>query len=521
MKKSIRIFVLLLALLMVLPMAVACGEDTPDTEKTTTQGTETQTDPTESDTTGGVESQPTESESETTPPDDASIEVKDWGGVEFTVVGRENSFKPFDQFEIYREEYDPSDLVGAEIYNRNQLMEEKYGLIVMEKKVSNVASYAATLLAAQDASVGDLLIYIPLSIQAYASMGYFLDMSKMEYIDLEHDCWHHVTTEEVTFGGKLFYNTSKFLLQDKLRTYLLLYNRDRAMELGYSHYSGEDHVRNNTWTLETFGEMKKKATFELDGEDGLSSADAWGVCGDGNNSFAVFCFGAGLKMSTKNADGYPEMVGATEEMITIVDSCKDLILGNDAKSWWTDGTKVIKTSGELDNSCKIMLNGNGLFLCTFPSVFEGGMEGDIPFEYGFLPYPKFDSNQKDFYSTPNYHNGSIFAIPYTANDPELNAYFVQAISEESVDTTYYTFIEEKCKLEDSVDQQCADMLEIIFDSIHYDLAALNDYGGCYKCINSTIPSLPNIAKYAIMYPPLAELAKADLQKIIEAYESFE
>jgi hypothetical protein len=397
-------------------------------------------------------------------------------------------------------------------------MENTYGIIVQELKNENVASYASSLLAAQDPTVGDLLIYIPSTIQAYASMGYFVNLKSLEYINLEADCWSQKATDEITFGGKLYYNTSKFLLQDKLRTYFLIYNRDLAREKQYTYFE-DQFVATNTWTLETLSKLTKEFTYELDGDDKMTAGDAWGICGDGTNSFAVFCFGAGLTQSVIGEDGYPVLTGATEHMIKVVDTCASIVLGRDAKSWYIEGGKIPATE-TLKSASQVHLNGKALFHSTFPSVFDTAYSVGVPFEYGFLPFPKFDATQESYVSTPNYGNGSIFAIPYTVGDPEMIGYFVQAISEESVDTSYTVFIEEKCKLEDSYDQRCADMLDLVFESIRYDIAAMCNYGKIYGIVNSSIPVIPTMS-YGTLYPSYEGLAKAAIEEIKTAYENFD
>ena len=76
---------------------------------------------------------------------------------------------------------------------------------------------------------------------------------------------NEVANESLTMGGKLFYTTNKFLVQDKNRSWSVFYNRDRAQELNLGYF--EDYVFDGTWTIDKVTELAKLATYEKDGEN--------------------------------------------------------------------------------------------------------------------------------------------------------------------------------------------------------------------------------------------------------------
>jgi hypothetical protein len=152
------------------------------------------------------------------------------------------------------------------------------------------------------------------------------------------------------------------------------------------------------------------------------------------------------------------------------------------------------------------------------SEFDSGFEPD--FEYGYMPFPKFDSNQDRYYITSNYEGASIFAIPYTA-DAEFAGFGLQALSEEATDTSLYAFLEERCMLEHAFDQRCADTLSLVFDSVLFDISAMNNYGSIYKLLFSTIPQLKNPALYSTIFGNYESLAKNAIEEIKAAYENFD
>ena len=98
---------------------------------------------------------------------------------------------------------------------------------------------------------------------------------------------------------------------------------------------------------------------------------------------------------------------------------------------------------------------------------------------------------------------------------------MQAISEEATDTSLHAFIESRCKLEHSFDQRCADVLDLVFDTVVYDIAAMNNYGKLYSQIANTIPTLGKPGLFATIYPSYSALAQAEIEKIKTAYEEME
>ena len=54
---------------------------------------------------------------------------------------------------------------------------------------------------------------------------------------------------------------------------------------------------------------------------------------------------------------------------------------------------------------------------------------------------------------------------------------LELISEKSVNTSYYAFIETNCKLQKIYDEDSARCLELIYEGVVYDIAFVSDIGG--------------------------------------------
>jgi hypothetical protein len=363
-----------------------------------------------------------------------------------------------------------------------------------------------TLLDSQD-DVYDMAIYIPSHVQSHASSGYLLDLNSLPYLDFDHPAWNQLTNEQLTIADKLFYTSNDFLLQDKSRTYCMFYNRELAREfkLGYL----EDRVDDHTWTLDYVNDIIHQFATELDGVQGHSIDDGFGIAVTGSRSFAAFCYAAGYRIST-NVDGYPALVDPDTKILSIIDKVGKFAFD---KNVWLDPA-VYSCSDSL-----VFCAGNTLLYSCFPSVLESRLNENCHFEFGILPHPKYEVDPTQPYLTQiNIVNGSLFAIPYTVSDPARTAFYVEALSEYSVETTYDAFIETKCKVQDSYDELCARMLDLSIQNVAYDIVAICGYGGLYDVIGDSIPSVGQNL-YKKLWDAKKKITETAIESLINEYKS--
>ncbi len=468
MKKTTRSLVLVLALIMLLPIVAACGKH--DTNTNTPGG----------DNPGIVTTAPNGEEGG----EYASLlPAYDWGEDIFYILGRDGGGGgQGTNFEIWRENM-PGDVVGDAVWTRNETLRKKYNFVVEQELVDNTYTEAQTLYDAQD-DVYDLVIYQPVKVFNHASSGYLLDLYSVDYLDFNHPTWSSDVNTELTVGGKLYCSTNQFLLQDKRRTYIMFYNREMSRQNNFGNL--EDHVDNNTWTLEKFEEVTRALSFDIDGGGGGHYGDNFGLATEGPASFWALISGAGFTLGSNDGETIT-LTGATQQMNSIIDKA--------GKIWFDKNVTTIPedfTPMDYYSSIRIFCEGRSLFMLSFPSDFDqtvtGGLNDSCSFEFGVMPFPKYDPSQERYYNAMNVHNSSVFAIPYTVADPAQIGFYLEAISEESRTTTYPAFIESKCMIQDSYDELTARMLSLCFDSTTYDVVTCLNPGGIFEIVSNSVPT---------------------------------
>ena len=490
----VRILSLVLAVLMLSSCFIACDSDAEQTDKESSSAT-----------------QPTNT-------GDGSLEVVDWLGETYTILGRDgNGRSQFDNFEVGYEEL-PVDVVGIAVYKRNESLKSKYNFTVDPQFAVDVAATAQVAYESGD-DLYDLVIYRHKDVQAHAQSGYLLNIPELDYINLDYECWYDDVNEELTIGDKLYYTTNNFLLQDKHRFWYMFYNREIARDLNLGYF--EDLVDDNKWTLENVTKITKQGYADKDSMPGRSPDDWYGYGAQEYYALVSLGFGAGFRITEKDHNNIPKLVGATDQMINILDNVFGLMYHN--ASWITprEDPGVANKSSEAE----LMFNqGRLLLLSTFTSSIDYFLSDDEFFEYGVLPNPKLDEEQENYYSFTHTTTGSFFAVPYTVFDEEFAGYALEAISEESTDTSYTAYIDTKCKYQDAYDEDCARMFDLCFRSCTYDVAAFCDFGGIFTSLISggdggkgSLAYLGKGSFYKRLFDSNKKAAQADIDEIVEIY----
>lgn len=493
MKKFVKLISLVLALLMIIATFAACAKKDGG-EETTAAGTKAPT------VEGGV----------------ADIEVINWDGQEYRILGKNSSsYNWATSFEVWcgEENKIPEDVVGKAVWNRNQDMLQNYGIKVVGYLDKNYNDTAKTAIDSGD-DLYDLMLLSPEAFHPFAIAGSLIDLNTLDYINLEHDGWMDYPNENLTIGGKLFYTTNKFLIQDKNRYWGIFYNRDLSKNLNLGKF--EDLVFDGTWTMDKVIEVAKKATFESDGKaDVLGKGDNFGVGASECYNILQLYFGVGFRLSEIDATGYPALTGATDDMIKRLDKVFELT--KDVNAFYCD-----EYNGTVDwKDCVIQQFFKGKVLLE-PIVLSDlqTLSSNVTFSYGVLPNPKYTEDQEQYHTIPNLGNGSLLGVPVTVVDVPFAGYALELITEKSATTTYTAFIEETCKLQKIQDEDTAKCLELIYQGVVFDVVFVSNIGGLANTLWNNVAKVKT-NQWARQFGMKETAAQTAIEEIKTKYEALD
>ena len=425
---------------------------------------------TESDgTTSGSEST-TETTVETTAPDPlSSLRKEDFGGRTYTMLGTsDSSMSALAPNELNATDLD-GDIINDTVYNRNRKIEDLYNIkITAETKPGGeIVSLVKSSVLAGDCPY-DLVWPTMGSGSTLAAAGVLANYYDFKDIDLNAEWWNQRATEQLTINGQCYLQLNYIPYTGMLFTHCMFYNHRLAEK--YLTESMYDLVRDGKWTIDKFLEVTENATQDVNGDSVYDENDNYGFMAS-FGSVGIFTYSCDQDMVSVSDDGEVKIEIYTEKMQDIVEKVNKLC--------YEGNRSYVKPVAKEPDIAKMFANGQGLFYAGFLSdalLYFRDMKDD----FGLLPFPKYDENQKEYYTSVSGGTGML-GIPLTVADPDFTGLITEALAIESYNSVrpaiYNTVMKDKLlRDEDSVE-----MYETLLDGIRVEFAVV------YQSTNSDIP----------------------------------
>ena len=443
MKKLIlRAFLLLLALLMVIPFAGCQKTPTP-------QETDPVTGPADTD----PATDPEGTDPETDPTEGPVLPEVTFGGSEFTILIRQEDWCVE---ELYVKELDTkATSVQRAVYQRTSDVSSTYGVIFDVIKDASVASTVASAAKGQ-ADAFDLVVDHGRYMFSAAAGKSFYDWNDLPYVDLSADWWSRDAIREFsTPGGKLFVAVGDISYLSVGNAHALWFNKDMIADVeGLA--SPYDLVRENKWLFDTFEEYAMTLDANLDGDGtGDIATDTFGYSGYGWGVGVQMLYSTGCKiLEWKNEDWtFPAKKDMANEALF---DLRDLV--------YSSGSAILSSHG----------GGKTAFGEQRVAFIDGEVHDAMGFagldlNYGILPFPKYRKNVKEYYtivdaSTP------LFGVMRntTAENAECISIIAEAMAYEGYDKVLPLYYDTVLSYQALKDEDSIEMLHIIHDSLIWD-----------------------------------------------------
>lgn len=473
MKKTLA---LILACLMLCPLFIACGDSRPaqSTEVTTATTVET-TDP-------NVPDLPT------------PAEIGDISG-EFNILVSGN---------YARNDFDADGTEGTAIqnaiYRRNEKIREKYDVKILNEDIiafgsSNGGGTGFTKLYTEYMSGEtnyDAAMIGTYDVATLAYSGYIKDLNAIEHINLTKPYWDQKANTDLEINGKMFYTTGDITIVDNMVTNAILFNKDMIKSYGLANpYT---LVKDGKWTLDTFGAMVKQIGEDSDQNGVYNELDRYGLL-TWNDAMLSILQAAGEKISTINENGKLELSFYSERVVDLYTKFEDIVF-DQAHSYNYQYDNVTGTgtpSAVWDtNRIKMFDSNQALFYTTLLTTVDKHRNSET--DFGILPFPKYDENQKDYGHGVSAFHCSFICVPALSASPRTGIILEELayIGKQLLTPAYYdqTLIGQYTR-----DEESAEMLDLIFASrvydvgIYYNIGTYKDQLGSIYRTRSSLSSL--------------------------------
>lgn len=444
--KKTRLLALLMLLALVIPTLAACN-NTGDGEGTI----------------GDVST-----ESGIDPFYDPEIPEADFDGYKFTFFVGSNVTTCPHIFEATKTD----DPVDEGIFRRNSEIENNYNVEIAEKyetKDSTAGAGAAynAILASYEAQdvLYDAAVASAYDCGTLAQSNMIVNLRNYGYIKLDKAWWDQPANEQLTILGATYFTSGDISYIDDNFTYAIIFNKDLAK--AYSMPDFYQLVREGNWTYDQLYTFSKQAT-RLDSVTGYSEDDYFGFLGYVDTTWMSFS-SIGARVAEINADGELELSLNSERNFNIIKSWTEFGQDEAFVNWQLDQAAKKKGWKPIYQSDKVLFFG-----ATIDGIYK---LRDTETDYGFLPWPKYDTQQDKYYSGLAPNHISLFCIPNVGDDEHIqrNSLLVVALSEAS-DVITDGFYKKNLEGKSVKDEESYETLSIIFSERVYDLGFYYNIG---------------------------------------------
>lgn len=367
------------------------------------------------------------------------------------------------------EDADPADRINAILYKRDSQLEEKYKVKLSYTIATNDQVLADT--ANELASTGEDAMDLLLGSLFYLGSGMLynnllLDINEIGEIDLSNDWWNHNMTESFTLGGKTFFSTGDITTRGTTSVSMILFNKtlleNDKVELPYQS------VYDGTWTYDKLYQIYRGKSEDVD-KDGTVTLenDKIGFLAGSYSSY----FGCGGRYTVRESDGSFTGVYNTPANIDVLEKLQKWFNEDVMNHTYYPGVSAFAT----DRAYFIEVAGCDL------SLFRN-MEND----FGAVPFPKLDENQKDYINFANPWITTCATFPITVSDTSFSGFMTEALAALSKYTSSPEQYEVIMKNKELRDDDSKKMLEICVTSATYDIGFNYNFGGVRSVIENIL-----------------------------------
>ena len=448
----------ILAILMILPMAIACAETNDGTADTTVpveatvapSGTDAVTEPAE-----------TELKSRTLPED------LDFKGETVTILSRDSTFV---SDEMWVDDQNGS-MVNDAIYRRNEKVMEQLGVNIESIKLTGDAYVVSTELrnaASSGETYFDIAANSTYSTITYTSENIFLDLTECEYLDLDAIYWSQGYNESASIGNSQYLATGAIALSLYRLMFITFYNKTLLEAAQYENlYNVVDEGR---WTLDYQIQLAKDLYKDTDGSGTVSEGDTVGFASSSLSYIDPYWSSCDLPILSKDADNLLVFSLDIEKMSNVVD--KLIVLFNQSNAWFDQSSG---DDGKQTAMSNLFASGTvGTVTMRLGSV-ETEQLASMQDEYGIIPMPKYNEEQENYHTFLHDQFTSIGISSVLAKDEErvqMLGAVLEAMALESYKSVVPTYYEVALKGRYLEDSDSWRMLDMIYENVKVDAGVL-------------------------------------------------
>jgi hypothetical protein len=301
------------------------------------------------------------------------------------------------------------------------------------------------------------------TVANFLAAGYLIDMNTVDGLDFEKPWWDDTANDYLALDNHIY------MAFGDINVYLydfhsaMLFNKEITTDHKLNMYSMVD---NGTWTMEQF--IRLATELALPAADGSGSYDRMGYAGYAYATMYGFIHGAGVELFTYDENGLPSLGAVSETYQNVLSKYSELFKDTKLCNTW-DGETVSTFAAQE---------------ATFISCGVGqlGALREEAFDYGLLPFPKYNQEQKNYISFVS-NQIQPMVIPKSASDPDRTGVILENLAAESYRRVRPEYFQVLLESKYVRDRESMEIMEMIFNSeTHFELEQIYNWNN----LNETV-----------------------------------
>ncbi len=433
----------------------------------------------------------------------AYLPEKDFEGRDYTILLRTGY-----EYEFYTDEL-TGEIINDAVYERNDTLEGRYNIGI--RTVDRATTWGSgdrfnpelnASIMAGDAEYDIVAGYAAMILGA-VQKDLFINWYDVPYIDVSKRWWSAQIADSLTINGKLFAMTGDIALTVWEDMVCMYFNQKLVEDYGVGDLY--ELVLNGEWTFEKLLSAVSLVSGDLNGDGRYTADDLYGYISYWSTAIDSYMPAFDIQVVKRGEDGWLSYTMNTERMIGALEKMQALFF---------DGSNcaMMVSSGDLQ---KIFEEDRALIFAH--DLRTSAKLREMNSDFGIVPYPKYDDAQEKYYSTST-DIFSLMLFPATIPDPEFVGLVTEAMCAVSSSTVIPAYYDIALKDKYNRDAQSARMLDIIRDSLIFDVGYLNSFA--LSTAGHLFVQLVREGRtdFASAYAKNEKVYLKKLEKMLEAYE---
>ena len=345
------------------------------------------------------------------------------------------------------------DIINDAIFRRNRTIEERFNVKIVGtygEEDAMVTQLINSVSAGDDEY--DLFLGHSIFSGRAALAGCFYNWYDIPYMDFSKPWFPQASIEGLTINDRMYLTVADLCLSFSSVSYCMYFNKQMIED--YNLPDIYELVDSGEWTVDKLYDITKDMYRDLNGNSTADIDDQYGFASALTNHTTTWLFSCKVPTVELHEDGTVKSVFNSERASTLIDKLRKLYNDN-------PGSYLTAANSAQASPMSSFMNGYSAILTDSIGASVSQFR-DVMFDYGIVPYPKYDEAQDGYYTIPG-GSVSCMAVPKSTVDTELVGAVTAALARESWVSVMPDYYDIALKVKGARDETSIRMLDIILD----------------------------------------------------------